>query len=387
MVTVTVNLFDYFQQNNYNDFNAYISKNPNEYVTFPKEANLSKQNFYYFNLNKSVFEHDIIEGVTFKHTQLGRVSFDNKTTKDVIFDHVEISGSSFKKTKLVNVVFQSCTIRAADFSDSKLDDVKFEKCNLYGSKLEKSVFNKVSIDDSELNRVDFSYATILAEFNGCDFSQTKWLKTVIGSRTSFNNITFNKGHLVQNDFSEQIIRSKLSWSTIRFMSTFPLFGVSWAALLFSLIMVNTIEVINTSQFIQFIKYPIPIPNDTLTIIVSAMMLAMGTTLYKIFCPHRIQEFSETEWVEAQHHPRILYIEKDLKHFDWYMLSLFFLSVGGLIALCLAGHRLVMAIGYIQNRYILYAVLSAFVIYLGVFYSDKILSFLRKFNITNIRRRR
>jgi len=122
--------------------------------------------------------------------------------------------------------------------------------------------------------------------------------------------------------------------------------VSWSALAFSLIYLYYIDLLNHTQFLQFIDYPIPTPVRMVWVLRSSLLLVIGSTLYTTVCPARVQEFSETQWVEQHRHPRLLYIAEKLRRRWVQWPTLITTVVGGLIALWLVCERLIQLIDYI-----------------------------------------
>jgi hypothetical protein len=50
----------------------------------------------------------------------------------------------------------------------------------------------------------------------------------------------------------------------------------------------------------------PIPQQSLLLLVSTILLAMGSTFYTFFCPSRIKEFSRSQWCDQLGHSLLHY---------------------------------------------------------------------------------
>jgi hypothetical protein len=85
------------------------------------------------------------------------------------------------------------------------------------------------------------------------------------------------------------------------------------------------------------------------IIVSSLLLVIGSTVYRFRCPRRVQEFSETQYVEQLGHPRPRYISDALKREGQKTAAVTTLLGGGL-ALCLIVERLWLAGLYLYRYY-------------------------------------
>jgi len=82
------------------------------------------------------------------------------------------------------------------------------------------------------------------------------------------------------------------------------------------------------------------------ILLDSVILAIGTTIYRLWCPHRVQEFSETRWVEEHRHARLLYFQASWSRKPAQWLALLFTTAGGLLAGGLILERLFVAMRYV-----------------------------------------
>jgi hypothetical protein len=63
--------------------------------------------------------------------------------------------------------------------------------------------------------------------------------------------------------------------------------------------VQTVDFLNRTMDLG-----LTVPDRTFWLLVASTFLVIGTTIYKSACPRRVQEFSETHWVEELHMPRL-----------------------------------------------------------------------------------
>ena len=82
------------------------------------------------------------------------------------------------------------------------------------------------------------------------------------------------------------------------------------------------------------------------ILISSVLLVLGSTVYAWTCPQRVLHFSETEWVEEQGKVRLHYLAASLSQRGWQWPAAFFTLSGGLIAISLVIERIGIAFGYI-----------------------------------------
>jgi len=119
----------------------------------------------------------------------------------------------------------------------------------------------------------------------------------------------------------------------------------------SLIIINGVGFLNDHKFVvSALRYPLPIPDRTTLLFVSSIFLAIGSTIFKVACPSRIQEFSETQWVEQHGHPRLHYLAVSMSWRSWrrpaQWATAFFTLLGGLLALWLMIDSIKLAISYL-----------------------------------------
>ena len=76
------------------------------------------------------------------------------------------------------------------------------------------------------------------------------------------------------------------------------------------------------------------------------MLAIGATLYAIFCPKRVQQFAETQWVEEFGHSRLQYFSDSWSKQPWLYATFGFTVIGGAVSVFLFLEFLCYAIRYL-----------------------------------------
>jgi hypothetical protein len=112
----------------------------------------------------------------------------------------------------------------------------------------------------------------------------------------------------------------LDWELLRVVGRLPLFGMSYTALIlipivfYGLALYNDkIDLVRTwaehvtalpdhpmhqlAPLVLERLHPRPIPNQSFLLLLSTLLLAVGSTLYTFFSPSRIKEFSRDQWCD------------------------------------------------------------------------------------------
>ena len=89
-------------------------------------------------------------------------------------------------------------------------------------------------------------------------------------------------------------------------------AASWVSLGVSLTVINLIGFVNEDPNLSaWIPFDVPYPLRSVLVLISSILLVLGSTVFRLGCPTRIQEFSESQWVEAHRNPRPLYLSESL----------------------------------------------------------------------------
>jgi len=172
------------------------------------------------------------------------------------------------------------------------------------------------------------------------------------SRARLTSIHFDEKHSELYDGSDSLrVRWSdrvLNWEVLQLAGRLPLLGVSWSALLLSLTGINTIGMLNQSRLLEQVNYPIPVPLRMTLILINCLILVAGSTLLRLACPRSVLQFSESEWVEQNRQPRLLYLREKWSRRKMQVLAAILLVSGGGLASWLIGERLILAMRYISG---------------------------------------
>ena len=200
-----------------------------------------------------------------------------------------------------------------DLSGFDLRSVCLEGINLRRASLSKCNLRKRNLKNADLREANLHSARLQnTNLTGVDLSEAKLTDVkfhgAIFHDTILHRLTYRDEHDRYLDGTDIIIIPSrryrlLNWSNLRGIGAFPLFGVSWISLATSLIIINGIGFLNEKEFIEAFDYPVPIPERAFWILISSILLAIGSTTYRISCPARVQEFSEIQWIKKSNQRR------------------------------------------------------------------------------------
>ena len=94
---------------------------------------------------------------------------------------------------------------------------------------------------------------------------------------------------------------------------------------------------------------LPIPARMGQVLLASLCAVVGTTFYRLACPQRVQEFSETQWVEEHGRARLEYYAESFSRKWAQWPTLLFTGIGGLLGLWLVGERLGRALQYVLRQ--------------------------------------
>lgn len=240
-----------------------------------------------------------------------------------------------------------------DLAEADLKEANLYLLDLSGADLSGSNLDAATLIKADLRGADLSFTHLTG---------SSWDEARINAKTKLKYIRFVTEHSSIDDGTDTLIipwhLKYLQWSSIRNIGQLPLFGVSWIGLATSLLILNNLGWWNSSFSRQILLFAsgrgpipehltleIPIPGQLVLTVITALLLVIGSTLYKFACPQRIQTFTEVEWVEQHRHPRLLYLSESFSRPILRVVTLFFLLLGGLLALCLLKTSIVSATRY------------------------------------------
>lgn len=328
------------------EWNKWRQANPEATIDLSK-ADLREFVFDGFDMHNVYFSEAILRGMNLTSAHL----------QGAIFRNADLAFAKFSKISLMGCDFSDANLERANFQFVGLENAKLLGANCRGagfirSELREADFNRANCNDtsfdlSNLSSAKFEGADLRSAcFSGANLTQTNFKNAKMGP-TNLDRISFSSEHQPLHDFTDTIECDHwLTWGQLRLIGNLPLFSASYSTLGFSLTYVNCIEAINRSKAIDFLKYPIGVPHRISLILFASIMLAFGATLYAIFCPKRIQEFAETQWVEELGHSRLQYFSDSWSRQRLLYATFAFTVIGGSVSMLLFLEFLFYAIRYL-----------------------------------------
>ena len=226
----------------------------------------------------------------------------------------------------------------ADLRDVDLRRADLSGANLYRANLFDSVLYKANLCGTKLQ--------------SARLTQCRFTNALIDERTNLRDVEFGQSHDPQLDRATRIKFARrrhrvLDWAKIRAIGTWPLFGVSYTALVASLLVINGIAFLNEHQPLETLDYPLPLPERAVHLLISSLLLAVGSSIFKGLCPSPVRRYSETEWLFELGHSVLLYRSETVQRWWAQVATLLFVVPGGLLATYLIFERLAVALAYIM----------------------------------------
>ncbi|MDD2463142.1 MAG: pentapeptide repeat-containing protein [Desulfobulbus sp.] len=310
--------------------------------------------------------------------------------KGLLFLDTNFSGSSFENCDLSNSTFINCNFDNSKFTKCNFNKTKFENSiNASSLSIKKSTFIKADLSNQDFSNALFTNNNLCncilenTKLNKCDLKGCNFHETVIG-KTEFDGCknlssTSNLEKTIVKSSPEKyevnkynVIDNIFNWEIVRIFGKLPLFGASYLAIvlipiLFGIIkyLNNHIQIINNfikSNYIfkiskaqifadQYIIHKITLisyPDFPELILISSILLAIGSTIYNLFCPSRIKEFSHDVWVDQLYREPIHYFPVAVKNRPMILISLISYTFGAILSLFVIINNLLKTINYINN---------------------------------------
>jgi len=246
------------------------------------------------------------------------------------------------------------------------------RSNLSGMNLKGMDFSGIDLSGSDfqnanLDRADFSYGNLIganlqgATLQGTNFFSTSGLFGPNRALCSPYQTSINSG-------GEQATFRKpgdhVPWSILRSIGTFRVFGTSYVTIAVLVTYATWVEWVNHTAY----HWASMLPQDGGALenfrqmlltratvievsphfgiqILMVLCLAVGATLYQLFCPDLIKENSESRWTRELNQSLIEYRAADASFPLARTVALFFYGIGGLYTLAYVFVKIVKATLY------------------------------------------
>lgn len=227
-----------------------------------------------------------------------------------------LSGANLAKVNLKRAHLVQAILDGAILTDSHCEGAKLMEADLTGADLTNADLTRANLQSAILVDANLAHATCyetsfresnLAGLKGAH--RAKFLET---AQVPSEDVKYFSSCV--REWPEKWV----DWERIRTVGRLPLFGISYSVLIlipfffFGLAVYNdNVELVQTwasqldltsegylkttTELIMEHLQPLPIPSLSLLLLMSAVSLAIASTLYTLFCPSRIKEFSQDVW--------------------------------------------------------------------------------------------
>lgn len=250
---------------------------------------------------------------------------------------------------LEQVNFSDAQLRETNFSDANLSDADLSGTIIRGSNFKRAILKRANFSNADLDYSNISSA---------DFTQAIFYKTqmtcvrVTRKVEGLDSIFYQKDPSFHDRFETaelNLIEKYFGWDNLRKIGRLPLFAASYLTLIliplfyYGLAIYNR-EVVDLLNWAKTVNNADPnydiakffsetlhkqlIPTQSFVFVTSTAVLAIAATIYALFCPSRIQEFTRDVWTHQLGHPLVHYWPLAWKHRILRILCVLCYAVGG-----------------------------------------------------------
>jgi uncharacterized protein YjbI with pentapeptide repeats len=294
-------------------------------------------------------------GAKFPLTDLSGADLSGRDFSSCVFHNAKLAGTYFRGATLKSATFHECDLQGADMSYTECDGANFYSAKLMRAclrhaSLKGANFTSANFEEADVSHADF-YETIL------DSASMRCLK---GAPHAKNLSTTRASQPVQY-FETAILTPVdgwMDWERVRIFGRLPLFGASYSMLVAIPFFFYALELYNDKvallrtwaedkalssgmahTLLQHLE-KLPPPDLSKVLLLSTLALAVGATIYALWCPSRIKEFSRDQWKYQLQLPVIHYLADAWRRRPLRVAALAFYIVGGMGALGVLGSKLV-----------------------------------------------
>lgn len=253
-------------------------------------------------------------GATFDGIELSGGDLDGRDFSSCSFNNAKLADASFKGAILRSTAFHGCDLRKADMRDADCQFAQFERAILIKASLRNANLSGANLAAADFEEADVSYAN----FNEATLNGAR-MRRLRGAATARNLLTTRIQHPVF--YFETAVLSWIErwcdWERVRIAGRLPLFAASYSVLIAIPFFFYALEIYNDkvafvrswandlvastdtnsliAQTILQRLHPLPKPGLSVLLLVSTLLLAIAATIYAIWCPSRVKEFSRDQW--------------------------------------------------------------------------------------------
>ena len=230
----------------------------------------------------------------------------------VAFDGLDLSGADLSRANLPNASFRRANLSGVDLNAANVAGTSFLECDLTNVKFSRAILNRANFRAAHIRNVDFERSIGLSS-----------CKNLILCHLSPGE------DVVSLDYLEIPIWDKyISWLFIRKFGKLPLFVPAYFSLIVLCVyyyilafyddMVIQLHIVSgklqaAQPYRNLVDLILPLITPavptfrSILLIIATLSFAVATTLYALFCPARIQEFTAEQWEFSLRQSRFYYI--------------------------------------------------------------------------------
>jgi len=268
--------------------------------------------------------------------RLCRARLADSNCQDVVADDADLIGAyisgitSFANAKLIGTRFSHAHMEG-DFANADFRRAKLISANLSHARLLGACIENASFAGADLTKADL--ACVKGAHCATGLQMTK--------ASNVDNF-----EICERPWQEQYC----DWERLRTFGRLPLFGASYTILLLIPFFFYCIDFYNQkidlardwatrvhdstgppvdhlADTVRDRLHHVPIPSSSLLLLLSTASLAVASTIYALWCPSRVREFSRDQWCDELGKPLIHYWPYCWKH-RWLRLAAFALYIVG-----------------------------------------------------------
>lgn len=253
--------------------------------------------------------------LTFNHCKLDQTDFSNANISEAWFSNSDIAQSNFdgvniERAGLYTSNFRNTCLANCNLTHAEIRSSHFNRCNLTLTNLTRSHLKDMHLCDSDIQG---------ANFNEAEIEGGTWQDNLnLEKAAHLEKALVDKEPLYVRDTPLPWRESLCDWEKLRTFGRMPLFGLSYSVLILIPSYCYLLAWYN-SQIAQLREWegpgkewvwnhlhPLPMPSLSLLLLGSTLLLAIASTLYTLFCPSRIKEFTKDVWCDQLRHSILSY---------------------------------------------------------------------------------
>jgi len=321
-----------------------------------QRANLRGANLTQATLSGADLSHSQCAGARFVGANLQRASFQKASLEGADFTGANLADGVLRGANMSEVILRSARLPAADLLEANLEHANLKKANLSRANLGGAHLSNSNLSLATLFKASLQNANVLgADLTGADLDHADLQRTDFENAV-LRNANFDEANVSAANFRDAIgvthahnldkvridrdaqyletvkrdaINRWLDWERLRTLGRLPLFGASYTVLLLIPVFIFTLATYNryvvgpaqafavsvreavdsdrsthteltaiaAASAIEEHVAPLAIPSQSLLILLSTFLLAIGSSIYVLFCPSRVKEFTRDQWCD------------------------------------------------------------------------------------------